>query len=93
MAGSGRRVVGLESRLSGVALAFCVAVFITLVGYAVAAATHGTRPSILLKILIPVAFLGPAVETSRQFVLFGALNCALWTLVLYMVIAWRNALR
>jgi len=91
MAGSGRRIDGLDSRLSDVALAFCVAVSITLVGYAIDAATH--RPSTLLKILIPMAFFGPAVESSLQFVLFGALNCAAWTVVLYAGIAWRKSRR
>ena len=91
MSRSGRHVVGLDSRMSDVALAFCVAVSITLVGYAIDAATH--RPSTLLKILIPVAFFGPAVESSLQFVLLGALNCAAWTLVLYAGIALRNRRR
>ena len=91
MSRSGRRVVGLDSRMSDVALAFCVAVSITLVGYAIDAATR--RPSTLLKILIPVAFLGPAVESSLQFVLLGALNCAAWTVVLYAGIVWRNRRR
>ena len=91
MSGSGRRIVGLDLRLSDIALAFCVAVSVTLVGYAIEAATH--RSSTLLKILIPVAFFGPAVESSLQFVLLGALNCAAWTVVLYAGIVWRNSRR
>lgn len=91
MTRSDRRAVVPGSRLSDVALAFCVAVSITLVGYAVDAATH--RPSTLLKILIPVAFLGPVAESSLQFVLLGALNCAAWTVVLYAGIVWRNSRR
>ena len=88
MSRSGRRVVGLDSRMSDVALAFCVAVSTTLVGYAIDAATR--RSSTLLKILIPVAFVGPVAESSLQFVLLGALNCAAWTVVLYAGIVWRN---
>ena len=59
-------------------LAFCVAVSISSGRLRNCAATR-VGLSTLLKILIPVAFVGLSMaESSLQFVLLGALNCAAW---------------